>query len=160
MAHIIITSGDKYIDIDAYASCLAYRELLTAKGQTAFAVSSAPLNESVPELIKRLQPSFDTYAPSKNDKFIVLDTSDPNSFDRIVNHENIIEIIDHHTGYEKFWQEQKNVKSQIEPIGSVATIIYEMFVVEKLENKLSVELCKLLVCAIVDNELESHHYKR
>lgn len=83
----------------------------------------------------------------------MLDTSDPDSFDRIVNHDNIIEIIDHHPGHENFWRGQKNVKVQIEPIGSVATIIYEKFVEKKLEHKLSPEICKLLACAIVDNTL-------
>jgi len=153
MENIVITSGDRYIDIDAYASALAYRELLVAKGLPALAVSSAPLNESIPEMIKKIPLGFDSYTASQNDKFIIVDTSDPTSFDRIVNHKNIVEVIDHHTGYEKFWRERPNVKSQIEPIGSIATIIYERFAKENLERLLSVDLCKALVCAVVDNTL-------
>ncbi len=38
---IIITSGKKYIDIDAYASCIAYRELLKMRGIESTFVSNA-----------------------------------------------------------------------------------------------------------------------
>ena len=153
MGNTVITSGHKYIDIDAYASCIAYRELLKAQNQKAFAVSSAPPNDSIPGLIKKIPLGFDSYTSVENDKFIILDTSNPDSFDKIVNQKNIIEIIDHHTGYEEYWCSQTNVKSQIEPIGSVATVIYEKFAEVKLEKMLTSDLCKLLIAAIADNTL-------
>ena len=40
---IIVTSGNRYIDIDAYASCIAYANLLRLKGKNAIAVSTANL---------------------------------------------------------------------------------------------------------------------
>jgi len=152
----VITSGGTYVDIDIYASCIAYREFLAACGRKAFAVSSAPLTASVPEVITSIPLIFDNYKPSESDDFIILDVSDPAFFNKIVNHKNIIEIIDHHPGHEDFWRKrakEAGVKVQIEPIGSVATIIYEKFVGSGLENKLTADLCKLLTAAIADNTL-------
>ena len=51
---IVVTSGNKYIDIDAYASCIAYANLLNLKGQKAKAVSSAKPNESIPSSLLNL----------------------------------------------------------------------------------------------------------
>jgi inorganic pyrophosphatase/manganese-dependent inorganic pyrophosphatase len=49
----IITSGASYLDIDAYACCIAYAELLNLQGIPARAVSSAKPNASV-ALFKRM----------------------------------------------------------------------------------------------------------
>ena len=38
---VVVTSGKKYIDIDAYASCIAYAKLLNLKGIKARAISTA-----------------------------------------------------------------------------------------------------------------------
>ena len=43
----IITSGSRYIDIDAYASIIAYAKLLYLQGKSAIAISRANLNESI-----------------------------------------------------------------------------------------------------------------
>ena len=55
----IVTSGSRYIDIDAYASCIAYANLLNLKGIEAKAVSTAKINESItPNLSFILIPRF------------------------------------------------------------------------------------------------------
>lgn len=51
----IVTSGRKYLDIDAYASMIAYRELLRVLGEDVVAVSTALLNQSVPKMIRDLR---------------------------------------------------------------------------------------------------------
>ena len=128
MNSVVITSGGKYIDIDAYAGCISYAVLLRSANIPAKAVTTAPLNESIPELIKKINFSFENYEPTDNDEFILLDVSDPNMFDSIVRMENIIRVIDHHTGYEDYWKEKvlnkKIDKAEIEFIGSVCTNIY------------------------------------
>ena len=43
----IVTSGSAYLDIDAYAGCIACAELLNVLGEPAKALSSAPLNDSI-----------------------------------------------------------------------------------------------------------------
>lgn len=59
MSMIIVTSGKRYIDIDGYASMIAYRELLKSLGKDAFATSAAEPNSSVPPLIQDLQYQLD-----------------------------------------------------------------------------------------------------
>lgn len=150
---IIITAGNKYIDIDAYASGIAYTKLLNAFGQKAIFSSTATINGSVCKLITNLGFELTrNYTPQKEDNFILVDISNPDFFDKIVDKNRIIEIIDHHTGFEKYWTE-KNIKTNIEFIGSVATIIYEKFIEYGKIDLLTPELCKLLVAAILDNTL-------
>lgn len=149
---IVITSGRKYIDIDAYAGMFAYQTLLRDLGYPALVTTTAVLNESIPESIKALGFQFDEVDFSLPTKYIVLDVSHPEFLDTFVKEADIIEIIDHHTGYEEYWKE-RNVKAHIEFIGSIATMIFEMFTKSKKEDLLSVDLCKLLIAAILDNTL-------
>ena len=110
---IIITAGNKYIDIDAYASGIAYTKLLNAFGQKAIFASTATINGSVCKLITNLGFELTrNYTPQKEDNFILVDISNPDFFDKIVDKNRIIEIIDHHTGFEKYWTE-KNIKTNI-----------------------------------------------
>lgn len=157
MNNIVITSGEKYIDIDAYASCIAYAILLKSIDISARAVTTAPLNKSIPDLIRKINLSFDNYIPTDNDEFIILDVSNPNMFDSMVKLENIIEVIDHHTGYEDFWKEKelhKEIKkAEIDFVGAVCTNIYEKFVKLHKTDLLTEDLCKLLTAGILDNTL-------
>lgn len=150
---IIVTAGNKYIDIDAYASGIAYAKLLNSLEKDAIFVSTATINSSVCDLIRDLGFKIVTeYKPKKSDKFIIVDLSNPEFFDKIVNDNNIIEIIDHHTGFEKYWADKK-VEHNIDFIGSVATIIYEKFIKCGKVDLLTPNLCKLLIAAILDNTL-------
>ena len=152
MNRYVITSGNKYLDIDAYSSMIAYRELLNMQGKRAVAISHAPLNESVPSLIQKLNYHLDQDRINEEDRIIIVDVSNPAMFDSVIVKEQITEIIDHHTGFEAFWKEQ-HVISQIESIGSVCTILFEKFVEANLQNNLDQPLCKLLVAGILDNTL-------
>lgn len=67
---IVVTSGKKYIDIDAYASCVAYRDLLRFLGFGAVAVTSAVINESVTLSLQGLAVGFDDYIPVDGDEFV------------------------------------------------------------------------------------------
>lgn len=150
----IVTSGRKYLDIDAYAGVIAYRELLRALGEEAVAVSTAPFNQSVPKMIQDLSYGLDKMPENLDEaKFIVVDVSNPEFFDTFVKPEKIIEVIDHHTGFESYWKERLGDKAEIERIGSVCTMIFEKIVAaEKLEI-LKPDLCKLMVAGILDNTL-------
>ena len=149
----VITSGSKYIDIDAYASVLGYRELLRANGENAYAVSSAQPNESVPEMIRSLSLQFDNYTPTDKDGFVIMDVSQPQFIDPIVDHDRIIKLIDHHVGFEPNWHDKIGDNAQFENVGAIATVIYEMFVSANILGLLSADLCKLLNSAILDNTL-------
>lgn len=150
----IITSGKIYIDIDAYASCIAYAQFLNAKGIKAAAVCTPTLNESITATLRSLTPQLSTeYTPSPNDTFIILDVSNPDYFDDIVDSARIEEIIDHHTGFEEYWKNRPSVNVQIEQISSICTIIFELFEKEGWTDKISKETAQLLVAGILDNTL-------
>lgn len=151
---IIVTSGNRYIDIDAYASCIAYANLLNLKGFNAKAISTANLNESITDSLIKLPEKIEKhYVTTGNEKYIILDVSDKNFFDNIVIEDNIIEIIDHHYGYENYWNKKLGEHSHIEKIGSIATLIFELYEKEQVIDKISNGMAKLLISAILDNTL-------
>ena len=150
---VVVTAGNKYLDIDAYASCVAYVKLLNAMGVDAVFASSATINASVSSVVRIYDHMIlGNYVPKKDDKFIVLDVSNPDFIDKIVQKSNLIEIIDHHTGFETYWNKNGR-KVQIEFIGSVATIIFEKIVEANKTEILNPDMCKLLIAAILDNTL-------
>ncbi len=150
---IVITSGKKYLDIDGYATCIAYRELLSLLGIEAKFVSDSPLNYSITPSLLNLSFSLDDYKIEDDDKFIIIDLSNRNFFEDFVNEEQVIEIIDHHLGFENYWKNLLGEKSIIESIGSVATIIVEKYEKNNLLNKMDKDVAKLLMAAILDNTL-------
>ncbi len=151
---IIVTSGSRYIDIDAYASIIAYAKFLNLKGKNAIAYSSSPLNESVTASLRNNKYTISRHVDFNNDdKFIILDVSDPNFFDKSVDMDRIIQIIDHHYGFENYWDSNHNINAIIENIGAVATIIFELYEKENLLGKLDKGMCLLLMSAIIDNTL-------
>lgn len=149
----IITSGKKYIDIDAYAAIIAYRHLLKSCGKNVIGVSTAEFNESISQVIKNIELKLDCNREIDSGKFIILDVSNPEMFDEIVDDKNIIEVIDHHTGYEQYWKNKENVSTKIEFIGSVCTMIYEKYEESKKIELLNQNICKLLIAGILDNTL-------
>jgi inorganic pyrophosphatase/exopolyphosphatase len=150
----IITSGYKYIDIDAYAGIIAYAELLCAQGGQAQAVSTAAWNESISKTVRSWPAPLKTaYTPASEDTFTIVDLSDPDHFDHIVDLARIDEIIDHHPSFGAYWQERIGDKAQIEFIGAACTLVYERWVTAGLADKMSEISAKLLVTGILDNTL-------
>jgi len=150
----VVTSGSAYVDIDAYAGCVAYSELLQVQGFEAKAVSTAPLNESISETVRSWQaPIHADYEPSEKDTFTLIDVSDPAYFDKTVDPERVDEVIDHHPGFEEYWQERLGDNSHIEFIGAACTLVYERWKTADLLGKMSVLSARLLICGILDNTL-------
>lgn len=149
----IVTSGNKYIDIDAYAGCISYSYLLNLKGIQSKAVSTAKLNESITEKLLELGIKLNKYKPTEEDEFIIIDVSDKNFFDNIVKENKITEVIDHHTGFEDYWKQRLGNNSKIEFIGSVVTIIFELYEKENLQDKITKDIAYLMMSAILDNTL-------
>jgi inorganic pyrophosphatase/exopolyphosphatase len=148
----IITSGSRYVDIDAYAGIVAYAELLQASGQTAKAVSTSPWNESITKTVRSWQTSLQTeYVPEGEDTFTLIDVSDPEYFDEIVDLARVDEVIDHHPGLEKYWQARLGEASQIEFVGAACTLVYERWAEAGLV--MSETSAKLLISGILDNTL-------
>lgn len=150
----IVTSGLSFLDIDAYAGCIAYAELLNLQGEEAISFSSATTNESVTQTIRSWGVSLQTnYTPKPNDTFILIDASGPEFLDKAVDVNKVEEVIDHHIGYEKHWEEKIGPKSNIEFIGAACTQVYERWKKVGLLRQMSETSARLLVTGILDNTL-------
>ena len=150
---VVITVGKNYIDIDGYASCLAYRELLKMNEVDAKFVSNSVLNYGITDSLLDLPFQIDDYQINSEDKFIILDLSDKSFFPDFVKEDNIIELIDHHPGFENYWENKLGSHAIIEKIGAVATIIVEKYEQYNMLNKMNKDIAKLLMAAILDNTL-------
>ncbi|GAC1483820.1 MAG: hypothetical protein NVS1B7_8570 [Candidatus Saccharimonadales bacterium] len=149
----IVTSGSAYIDIDAYAGCIAEAELLNLTGEPAYPASSAPLNESIPRSLRLLAVGLETYQPTDNDEFIIIDISKEEFFDPIVKHGKIVEVIDHHPGQENYWSDRLGDKADIEFIGASCTQVFERWVASNKLPNMRPEIARLLAAGILDNTL-------
>ncbi len=152
----IVTAGSTYLDIDAYACCVAMAELLRLKGDKAIAYSSAPFNYSIcKSLIKEGQilECLPVNESVETAKYIIVDVSDPESLRSSVPLDKVVEIYDHHVGFEEYWQSRIGDKSHIEFIGAAATLIYREWKKAGLQNKMTRSTVLLLIAAILDNTL-------
>ncbi|MDR9865202.1 DHH family phosphoesterase [Pseudomonas baetica] len=149
----IITSGASYLDIDAYACCIAYAQLLNLQGIPARAVSSAAPNSSVSATVLSWGAAFQRYTPQANDAFVLVDVSDYHHFDPLVVLDQVVEVIDHHPGYEQYWAERLGCAADIRLIGAAATLVFQRWQTAGLLSRMSEQSAALLATAILDNTL-------
>jgi nanoRNase/pAp phosphatase (c-di-AMP/oligoRNAs hydrolase) len=150
----VITSGPKYLDIDAYACMIAYAEFLNLQGIEAIPYSSAVLNESITPTIRSWSVPFSSiYIPENIDTFTIVDVSEPKYLDSVVSIDRVDEVIDHHLGYEDFWRQKGSVEVTLDFIGAAATLIYEKWVEKEPLENMSETSARLLISAILDNTL-------
>ncbi len=150
----IITSGYKYIDIDAFACIHAYQELLNLKKQKAKAVITAKLNSSIISKYKKLsfyETKLSEIKNTKNKNFVIMDISNPDHFEEFVDINLVSNVFDHHSGFEKFWKEKIQDNSVIEAIGATATLIFREYKKSNLLNKITPISAELLATAIISN---------
>jgi inorganic pyrophosphatase/exopolyphosphatase len=151
---IIVTAGSAYTDIDALACGVAYAELLRLLGKHAIAVFEAPLNSTISDSMRSWALTFETkYEAITKDQFVLVDVSDPEYFERFVDRNGVIQVFDHHHGYEVFWQNKLNHNAIIEEVGSCATLIWEQFRKFGKCSQISTLSANLLYCSIVSNTL-------
>lgn len=150
----VVTSGAPYLDIDAYAGCIAYAELLNLQGVKALAVSTAPFNESISQTVLSWKARIArSYQPNRNDTFTVIDISDPAFFEKIVEITRVDAVIDHHSGFEQYWLDKLGDKANIEFIGAACTLVYEQWLAAGLIDEMSLTSARLLATGIIDNTL-------
>lgn len=144
----------KWADIDVYASTIAYTDLLNQreKPAKAYIPSSAP-NYSIPDTLRIKAAENNHFNLQPNDQVIILDISIPEVIHKFVPNQQILELIDHHPGYEEYWREHLGNKAIIEKIGAVATSIFEWWGECWDYSKMSPKIAKLLLAAILDNTL-------
>jgi inorganic pyrophosphatase/exopolyphosphatase len=151
----IVIGGKAYADIDVLACIAAYTQLLSLKKNRATGIITGPWNQTIPHSIKQwpisIEKSFTEY---NNDcDFILVDLSDPNHMEDFVIMDNIVEVYDHHYGYETFWKERLPYSSYIEPVGACATLIWEKYKENNLCSFISKTNANLLYTAIFANTL-------
>lgn len=152
----IVTAGSTYLDIDAYACCVAMADLLRWKGQKAVAYSIAPRNYSIcRSLVSEGQvvdhlPS--TFCP-EHAEYIVVDVSDPEYIRDSIPLHQVRKVYDHHVGFEEYWLHQIGDGAHIEFIGAAATLIYREWKTAGLQGRMSRSTARLMIAAILDNTL-------
>lgn len=150
----IITAGSMYLDIDAYACCVAMSELHNQIDKNAIAYSKANCNYSVCEsLIKESHIISEIPSDCIKPQYIIVDVSDPDYIKDSVPLDQVIAVYDHHVGFEEYWKNRIGDNAHIEFIGAAATLIYREWKNFKLVEKMSVSTAKLMVAAILDNTL-------
>lgn len=150
----VVTSGRQYLDIDAYAGCIAYAELLNSMGDTAVAASTAAWNESITKTVRSWNAPLRTrYQPDSDDEFVLIDTSEPQSFDTFVQLDRVTGVIDHHPGLEQYWHDKLGEAAVIEFVGAACTLVYEKWVAAGLLDRMSPTSARLLIAGILDNTL-------
>lgn len=153
---LIITAGSTYLDIDAYACCVAMRELLALKGEKVIAYSAAPRNYSVCEALVENGQVATTLSPDflvESARYIIVDVSDPDYIKTSVPLDQVAEVYDHHVGFEEYWTSRIGAGAHIEFIGAAATLIYREWKKAGLESQMTRATALLLIAAILDNTL-------
>lgn len=153
MKTIVVTSGQSYTDIDALACAMAYSELLSLEGRKTEVVLPGPLNHSVTETIKSWNLDIKTKPTDSDFNSVIVDASNLESFAIFVTEESIVEIYDHHYGFQDYWDTKLKNNSHIEPIGACATLIWEEFKKRGYRESISIKSANLLLTAIISNTL-------
>lgn len=153
---LLITAGSTYLDIDAYSCMVAMAELLNLHGKEAIAYSKAPCNYSICDFLTtegQILHEFPSDISEETANYIIVDVSDPEFLKSSVPLDRVIEVYDHHVGFERFWRERIGEGEHIEFIGAAATLIYREWQKSGVQNQMSRETALLLIAAILDNTL-------
>jgi inorganic pyrophosphatase/exopolyphosphatase len=152
---LIVTAGYVYADIDAYGGCIAYAELKRLQGVEAQAVIVAPLNKSVTPTVRAWNSEVRaSYTPNPDDQFVIIDVSDPDYFEKFVDRQRVIEVIDHHVTFERYWQARIGDAAKIEFIGAACTLVYEAWAASGKLDEMSQTSARVLATGILDNTLD------
>lgn len=141
-------------DIDVLACAVAYRDIMRAAwyNQTYTEISNV-FWWTIPDIIRRWDLRLDAPQNRSNSKYIVVDISDPGFINSAVTDKNIIELWDHHPGFEKYWERILEKNAHIEHIGACATLIFEQAVKLNVLDRLEPVSIDLLLTAILSNTL-------
>lgn len=156
---IIVTAGKKYNDIDALACAVAYGELLEKEGKDVKVSLPGVWNRTIlPEQMKQYELFREEIIPSSDDNFVFVDLSEEKHFAYFDSEKDdytrILEIYDHHYGFEDYWKNILGERSHIERVGACATQIFEEYEKRSEITLMKKETAELLLCAIVQNTLD------
>lgn len=153
---VIVTAGSTYLDIDAYACCVAMSELLRLQGENAIAYSCAPCNYSICDFLvedNQIAHTLPAEFHAQTASYVIVDVSDPDYLMDSVPIEQVARVYDHHVGFEDYWHNCIADGAHIEFIGAAATLIYREWEKSGLTEKMTRSTSLLLIAAILDNTL-------
>ena len=152
----IITGAKPYIDIDAYAGIIAFAELLNLQGIPAKGGTTSTLNGSITPAARDwggellVDPNF---KPADDDTFTIIDVANYEALDAMVDIDRVDEIIDHHPGFNAFWQARLGDKADLAMVGAACTLVFEHWERAGLVDQMSQTSARLLICGLLDNTL-------
>ena len=153
----ILTAGSTYLDIDAYACMVAMAEMLNLQGLNAVAYSQAPCNYSVCDMLTekcQILREIPSDVSEQDASYIIVDVSDPEFLKDSVPLDRVVEVYDHHVGFEEYWTSRIGDRAHIEFIGAAATLIYREWCEAGLQDRMTSSTARLLMAAILDNTLD------
>ena len=150
---IVVTTGGRFTDIDGLACCVAYNELLEKEGKKSEVVLPGPFNKSVTEKIRNWNIKFKTEPTDKKSQYILMDISEEEYFPDFTKCGQVVEVYDHRSGFEKYWEDRLVKNAKIELVGACATLIWEEFVKRIKSPEISSTSANLLYTAIASNTL-------
>ncbi len=151
--NLVVTSGEAFVDVDAVACAIAYAELLQLEDKKAEVVFPGTLNASITPSLVSLGLPYLTRPSQSQSKYVVVDVSEPEFFAQFVALDDVVEVYDHHPGFESYWAEKIGKNAHIESIGACATLIWEEFKKRGKGSFISEKSSHLLMTAIVSNTL-------
>ena len=118
--------------------------------------SSAKLNGTVPMRVQtKIAAEWATVADTSRlgnkTKYICCDISNPAHIEPLAIKTGLFELIDHHFGFEKYWEQQNGVRTDIQVVGACASQVVSRFIAANLKPS-EVE-AELLSLAILSNTL-------
>lgn len=153
---LIITAGSKYVDIDVLACCVAYKQLCDLAGKESAVHLTGPFNATITSEIESWSHGFINKTPPEEDpnlQYVIMDVSHPDYFESFVQLDQVTALYDHHFGHEHFWCARLGDRSQIEPVGACATLIWEAYKIQGYAELIPTVSAQLLYAAIVANTL-------
>lgn len=150
----IVVGGRAYADIDVLACVHAYTQLLTLKNEEAVGIITGPWNQTIPSSIRTWPIDIKKEFKIEPCSFILVDISDPRFMETFVSVDHVVEVFDHHYGFEAFWKERLPNTAYIESVGACATLIWEQFKESGLDPSISTVNANLLYTAIFANTLD------
>lgn len=149
---IVVTSGQAWVDIDAFACIIAYTELLNLLGQKAIRVVPGACNATLPDAYRALG-KYAVQPPEYYSGAVIVDLSNPEFIASFLHVEEVREVFDHHSGFEAFWKDRIQDQAHIEMIGAAATLIWEEIEKAGCIHRIQKNTAKLIAAAIASNTL-------
>jgi nanoRNase/pAp phosphatase (c-di-AMP/oligoRNAs hydrolase) len=152
---LIITTGRQAVDIDGVACIYALTYAYNLLGISTWPIVEGELAATVTDDIKTRLPRFADSLPVnfKDYQVGLVDVSDPKSLPGFAEIYRINFLIDHHVGYQEYWEHAIGSRARIEFIGSCASQVWEEIKRLGVSDKLDQLSYELLALGIISNTL-------